>query len=91
MTGIEADTRIPLYWYNESVSRFLNVRIVDEQKDWNWSGNLNVQELGTVNFMCRNSNDKMDLVFLRTDVRSDDSNIFIVIEKISDQEKPFLV
>lgn len=91
MTGIDPNTRIPLYWYDESVSRFLNVRIIDESKDWGWSGNLNVLEMGTVNFMCRNSNDKMETMFMRTDVRSDDSNIFIVIEKLSPNERPFLI
>ena len=28
---------------------------------------------------------------MRTDVRSDDSNIFIVIEKLTPKERPFLV
>lgn len=28
---------------------------------------------------------------MRTDVRSDDSNIYIVIEKVSDKERPFLI
>jgi len=80
-----------LYWYDDSDSRFLNVRLVDKEKDWEWSGNLNVLELGTVNFLCRNKNQKMDLLFMRTDVRSDDSNIFIVIEKLTPKERPFLV
>ena len=91
VTGIDVDARIPLYWYNDSDSRFLNVRLIDEEKDWEWSGNLNVLELGTVNFLCRNKNQKMDLLFMRTDVRSDDSNIFIVIEKLTPKERPFLV
>lgn len=69
----------------------MNLRIIDEEKDWNWSGDLNVLELGTVNFMLRNKNDKFELNFMRTDVRSDDSNIFIVIEKLTDKERPFLI
>lgn len=91
VTGIEKDTRIPLYWYNETESRFLNIRIIEDEKDWHWSGNLNVLELGTVNFLIRNRDDKMDISFLRTDVRSDDSNIYIVIEKVTDKERPFLI
>lgn len=80
-----------MYWYNETESRFLNIRIIEEEKDWHWSGNLNVLELGTVNFLIRNRDNKMDISFLRTDVRSDDSNIYIVIEKVTDKERPFLI
>ncbi|EGR30928.1 PH domain protein [Ichthyophthirius multifiliis] len=89
--GIEKNSRIPLYWHNDEKSKFLNVRLIDENKDWNWSGNLNVQELGTVNFLCRNAQDKMELLFLRIDVRDDKSNIFIVIEKVQDNERPYLI
>lgn len=41
--------------------------------------------------MIRNKEDKMEVCFLRTDVRSDDSNIYVVIEKVSDKERPFLI
>jgi vacuolar protein sorting-associated protein 13A/C len=40
--GIEKDSRIPLYWQNDDKNKFLNVRIIEENIDWNWSGNLNV-------------------------------------------------
>ena len=82
---------MPLYWHNDDKNKFLNARLVDESKDWHWSGNLNVQELGTVNFLCRNKDNKMELLFLRTDVRSDKSNIFIVIEKVANNEIPYKV
>ncbi|EAR98864.2 PH domain protein (macronuclear) [Tetrahymena thermophila SB210] len=91
VTAIEKDTRIPLFWYDQSESRFLSIKLQEEANEWNWSGNLNVQELGTVNFMVRSTQDKLNVVFLRTDVRSDDSNIYIVIEKVSDKEKPYLI
>lgn len=91
ITGIEADTRQPLCWNSDSMERFLNIRVIDEAKDWSWSGNLSVLELGTVNFMCRNANNKKELMFMRTDVRSDASNIYVVIERVADSERPFLV
>ncbi|KAL4505260.1 hypothetical protein ABPG72_016327 [Tetrahymena utriculariae] len=91
ITAIEKDTRIPLFWYDQSESRFLSIQLQEEAKQWNWSGNLNVQELGTVNFMVQSAENKQDVTFLRTDVRSDDSNIYIVIEKVPDNEKPYLI
>ncbi|KAL4496109.1 hypothetical protein ABPG72_015531 [Tetrahymena utriculariae] len=89
--AIDKDSRIPLYWYDDNKQRFLNMRLIEEEKDWRWSGNLNVLELGTVNFMIRNQENKMDISFLRTDVRSDDSNIYIVVEKATDKERPYLI
>ncbi|KAL4462680.1 hypothetical protein ABPG74_000510 [Tetrahymena malaccensis] len=94
ITAIEKDSRIPLFWYDQSESRFLSIQLQEEAKQWNWSGNLNVQELGTVNFMVKSTQtteDKHDVTFLRTDVRSDESNIYIVIEKVPDKEKPYLI
>lgn len=41
--------------------------------------------------MIRNKENKMETFFLRTDVRSDDSNIYVVIEKVIDKERPFLI
>lgn len=52
--AINKDSRIPLYWFDDNKDRFLNIRLVEEEKDWKWSGNMNVLELGTVNFMIRN-------------------------------------
>ncbi|EAR90561.2 PH domain protein (macronuclear) [Tetrahymena thermophila SB210] len=90
-TTIEKDSRIPLQWYDQREKRYLNLKILEDKQYWKWSGNLNVLELGTVNFLTRNLKNKMEITFLRIDVRSDASNIFIVVEKVNEKERPYLI
>lgn len=48
---------------------------------WEWSKNINVNNVGIINF-AMHSKDKSEILFLRTDTREGGSNIFVVIEEV---------
>lgn len=88
------DFRQPIFWSNHENPKEINLMFVNKDaKDeeismltpddstWDWSQNINVNNVGIVNFMCF-SKDKKEKKFMRTDTREAGSFVFVVVEEL---------